>query len=271
MNRMKASIIIQAIDRLSAPAARMGRSMKSMHASMGRLKSQAAALAKFGSAGVGAAGFALKKLTDVAAQYEKYQIMLESLEGSTKSAQKAMSWVSDIASTSTRGLDEIMGGYVRLRTFGMDPTNGTMQSLLDMNARMGGSNETLSGMILAVGQAWTKQKLQGEEALQLIERGVPVWDLLAKRSGKTVQEIMNMSAQGRLGRAAIAALVEEMGKFSAGADAKQAKTWAGMVSMLSDQWQRFANLVMKNGVFDWMKEKLGRFLNMLNTAVRLSM
>ena len=39
--------------------------------------------------------------------------------------------------------------------------------------------ERLNGMTLALGQAWAKQKLQGEEILQLVERGVPVWSLLS--------------------------------------------------------------------------------------------
>jgi len=43
----------------------------------------------------------------------------------------------------------------------------------------------------------------------------------------------------------------------AGAMQKQSKTWSGMISNVSDQLTRFMNLVMRAGVFDWMKNKLG--------------
>ncbi len=47
--------------------------------------------------------------------------------------------------------------------------------------------ERLNGISLAVGKAWAKQKLQGEEIMMLLERGVPVWELLEKVTGKNVQ------------------------------------------------------------------------------------
>jgi len=257
MSTQHVKIIVSAIDRMTAP-------IKRMNASVDRLKRQTAGLAKITAVGGAAAGLLLRNLNGTAAKFEKYQVMLESIEGSAEKAKKSMDWVSDIANNSTRSIDEIMESYVKLKTFGMDPTNGMMKSLLDMNARMGGSNQTLEGMVLAVGQAWTKQKLQGEEALQLIERGVPVWDLLSARTGKSVQQLMKLSAQGKLGRDSIAMLVEEMGKLSEGADIKQARTWSGMVSMLSDQWQRFSLLIMGGGLFDWMKNKLSNLLGKLN-------
>ena len=59
--------------------------------------------------------------------------------------------------------------------------------------------------------------LVGEEALQLIERGVPVWDLLAKATGRNVQELQKMSEAGQLGRDVILQLIDAMGRQNAGA------------------------------------------------------
>ena len=64
--------------------------------------------------------------------------------------------------------------FVKLTAFGMKPTEAQMRSLSDIAANLGGGTETLSGVTLALGQAWTKTKLQGEEILQLAERGVLV-------------------------------------------------------------------------------------------------
>ncbi|MNC70662.1 hypothetical protein D3C75_1214970 [compost metagenome] len=68
--------------------------------------------------------------------------------------------------------------FVRLKAFGIDPMNGAMQGMVDQAFKLGGGFEEVQGISLALGQAWAKQKLQGEESLQLIERGVPVWQLL---------------------------------------------------------------------------------------------
>ena len=54
--------------------------------------------------------------------------------------------------------------------------DGSMQAIVDQASKLGGGMERLNGISLAVGQAWAKQKLQGEEILQLVEHGVPVWE-----------------------------------------------------------------------------------------------
>ncbi|RMG58793.1 MAG: hypothetical protein D6717_02330 [Gammaproteobacteria bacterium] len=281
MSDMNVSLLIKVVDQATAPIKRLGRQLEGLSRNsgldrisvqaantgraLGNVTRQAAAFAARATALTGAAGFAFKKLfIDTAAQFEKYQAMLRSLEGSNEAAARSMDWVSQFANTVPYELDDMMKAFVRLRTFGLDPTDGTLQALVDQTAKMGGSAADMQGIILAVGQAWTKSKLQGEEALQLIERGVPVWDLLARRMGITAAQVQELSRKGRLGREAIRALVEEMGRSSKGAAAEQAKTWSGMISMISDQWTRFANKVMANGVFDWLKGKLGAFLEMLN-------
>ncbi|EPG3660813.1 hypothetical protein OGQ47_006152, partial [Pseudomonas aeruginosa] len=50
----------------------------------------------------------------------------------------------------------------------------------------------------------------------------------------------------------------------AGAMDDQSKTWKGMVSNLSDQWARFTNMVMAAGLFDRMKDGLGRLLDTID-------
>ncbi|MDF5999596.1 tape measure protein [Pseudomonas aeruginosa] len=39
---------------------------------------------------------------------------------------------------------------------------------------------------------WAKQKLQTEEILQLVERGVPAWDMLAKVAGKNAVQLEDL-------------------------------------------------------------------------------
>jgi tape measure domain-containing protein len=116
--------------------------------------------------------------------------------------------------------------------------------------------ERLNGISLAVGQAWAKQKLQGEEILQLVERGVPVWEMLEKATGKNVQELQKLSSAGKLGRDTIALLIDEIGKSSAGAAAENMSLLSGYVSNLKDSWQNFLDEVAQSGALDYAKDQL---------------
>ncbi len=90
----------------------------------------------------------------------------------------------------------------------------------------------------------------------LLERGVPVWDLLEKVTGKNVQEIQKLSSAGKLGREAIRGLIQEIGKSSEGAAAKNMSLLSGYVSNLKDSWQQFQDEVAKSGALDYAKETL---------------
>lgn len=210
-----------------------------------------AATAAFGTAALAAGG-----LLETATAFESYNIQLETLEGSAAKGKAAMAWITKFAVDTPLELDQVVESYRNLKTFGLDPTNGTLQALTDTMAASGKGVEQLDGLTLALGQAWTKQKLQGEEALQLLERGVPVWDILSKKYGKTAAQLQDMASKGKLGREAIQAIIDEMGRRNAGASAKMARTWDGLVGKLSDSWLQFKLAIMNAGLFDWMKGKL---------------
>ena len=213
---------------------------------------------------VGVVALAANQLLKVATSFESYNIQLETLEGSSEKGRKAMAWISDFAARTPLELDQVVESYRNLKTFGLDPTDGTLQALVDTMAASGKGAEQLEGLTLALGQAWTKGKLQGEEALQLLERGVPVWDILSQKYGKTAAELQDLASKGKLGREAIRLLIEEIGRRNAGASDKMARTWTGMVSNLSDAWTRFALAIMDAGLFDWMKGKLQMVLDTVN-------
>lgn len=201
-----------------------------------------------------------------AAQFERFNVQLTNLEGSAGGAKRAMSWIEDFATRTPLELEDTVAAYAKLKAFGIDPTNGSLQAMVDTMAAAGGDVETMNGLVLAFGQAWTKGKLQGEEAMQMLERGVPVWDILAKAMGKTTAEVMDMSSKGKLGREQIQLLMDELGKRNAGASEEMSKTWDGITSNLTDHWKRFQRMVMDAGLFDFMKGRLQDLLNLLNAA-----
>ncbi|MGU5624143.1 tape measure protein [Aeromonas caviae] len=223
-------------------------------------------------AAVAAIGFE-RTFIKTAAEFERYQIMLNKLQGSPQGGAEALSWIKQLAQETPYAVDEITQSFVKLKAFGLDPMDGTMQAIADQAAMMGGTADTIDGIALALGQAWTKGKLQGEEALQLLERGVPVWDYLAKASkelghngglGYSTEQLQKMASQGDLTRKAIKDLVDQMGEASKGAAKAQMNSWNGMISNMGDHWKLFQADVMDSGAFEALKVELNGLLSKLD-------
>lgn len=285
---LNVELIVSTVDRATAGVRRINARIDSMLAPIGRVRSSLRSLdtasgfralrgsigsvgsqfARLGFAATGLAGGALLLLKntviDTGAQFERYQAILTSIEGSSDKAKASMAWVSQFATETPLQLDEVMQAFVSLRTFGLDPMDGTLQSLVDQNSKLGGSAADLQGIILQLGQAFTKNKLQMEDVIPLQQKGVPVVRLLADAMGKSTEAINEMISKGELGRDAVRLLIDEIGKSSVGASAEQMKTFGGLVSNMADQWTRFQKMVADAGIFDVIKSKLEGALGAIN-------
>jgi tape measure domain-containing protein len=56
-----------------------------------------------------------------------------------------------------------------------------MNALGNAVAGVGGSQETLNGVIVALGQMQTKGKLVQQEVNQIAERGIPIFEILRQK------------------------------------------------------------------------------------------
>ncbi|KZX00067.1 hypothetical protein JL49_13295 [Pseudoalteromonas luteoviolacea] len=189
-------------------------------------------------------------------KFERLGVQMTGLMGSISGGEQATEWIKEFTKSTPLQLSEVSEAFVKLKAFGIDPTDGAMQAIVDTAFKLGGSFEQVEGISLALGQAWSKQKLQGEEILQLIERGVPVWDMLQNVTGKNVQELQKLSSAGKLGRDVIADLMDEMGRDSAGSAAAQMQLLSGQVSNAKDNLDQFYNLIAQSGAMDWLKQQL---------------
>lgn len=249
------------IDRHRAKLRASARQMAGGAMGVGRAALLAGGMFTAYSGSMAAAGSAL---IGPAAQFERYAVQLKTLEGSSQKGRKAMEWIEGFATRTPLELNQVVEAYQQLKTYGMDPTNGSLMSLVDTMAASGKGAEHLSGLTLALGKSWTKQKLQGEEIMMLMERGVPVYDILGKKLGKTAEQIQKMGSAGKLGRKEIQILIDEMGRMNAGASDEMSKTWDGIISNILDSWTRFRRMVADAGVFDFMKNRLRGFLDHVN-------
>lgn len=217
-------------------------------------------------AGVGSASDIVRDLVATGSEFENLRVRLDNLLGSTDAAEAAFAMIKDLAATTPFEVSALTESFVRLTAFGMQPTEAQMRALSDVAANLGGGTEALTGVTTALGQAWTKGKLQGEEILQMAERGVPVWDALATATGRSVPELQRMSSAGELGRDVIRDLIDELGRMNTGSSERLMKRYAGTVSNAKDALAEFYDMVAQSGVLDYLT---GRLQDMLAEFDRL--
>lgn len=189
-------------------------------------------------------------------QFENLQNRLTSLMGSVEGGEKATTWIKSFAKDTPLQLADVTDAFALLKAYGIDPMNGSLKAIEDQSEKLGGGMERLEGISTALGQAWAKEKLQTEEILQLIERGVPAWDMLAKVTGKNTEQLQELATKGRLGRDVIQELIAEMGRSSGGAAAKAMSTLTGLVSNLADTTTDFLGRIANAGALDYVKGRL---------------
>ncbi|MEK8080703.1 tape measure protein [Pseudomonas sp. XK-1] len=190
-------------------------------------------------------------------QFELLDKRMASLMGSIAGGEAATAWIRDFAKNTPLEVADVTEAFALLKTYGLDPMDGVLQAVVDKNEQLGGGMERLTGIASALGQAYGKQKLQTEEILQLVARGVPVWGLLEKITGKNAAQLSKLATEGRLGRDVIKALISEMGKSATGAAAENMSTLTGLVSNMRDVWSDFLDRISNSGAMDYVKQKLG--------------
>ncbi|MDF1691776.1 MAG: tape measure protein [Zhongshania sp.] len=195
-------------------------------------------------------------IVEVGGDFEILQARLEALTGSAEAGEEAFAWIKDFTKNTPFQLNEVTDAFIRAKAFGLDPMNGTLQAVADQAAKTGGGIETLNGIVSALGQAYSKGKLQTEEMLQLIERGVPAWDLLAKATGRSAAELQKMATAGELGRKEIQLLIDALGESGAGAAEKQMGKLQGLVSNLKDTFVGFLNDINDKGLLEYIKDEI---------------
>ncbi|KPK37055.1 MAG: hypothetical protein AMJ69_12755, partial [Gammaproteobacteria bacterium SG8_47] len=197
-----------------------------------------------------------RAIIQTGAQFETMGIQLRAVTGSVEDANRAMDWITQFTADTPYQLEQVTGAFIKLRAMGLDPMDGTMQAVADMTSYLGGSMDVMNSIVLALGKSFTVGKMTMEEMRMLMERGVPVIDILADKLGVTNERILEMSQRGQLGRDAIGLLIEGMQELAGGASQRLMDSWAGLWSNLQDHITLALKELSEGGALDGAKEGL---------------
>lgn len=180
-------------------------------------------LRRIGSATLGLAG-----------QAEQVQTSFETMLGSASEAQKLIDELNSFSLKTPFTPQELQSSARTLLGFGRDAQQVTEDlEILGNAAASTGAN--IGSVALVYGQVAGIGKLQGQDALQFINQGIPIYNILADTIGKSVSEIKKMQEEGKITfdliQESFKKASEEGGKFYGGL-AKQSKTFFGLMSTL---------------------------------------
>ena len=179
------------------------------------------------------------------AELERQTKSLEVLTGSLGNARNIISELQQFGAVTPFTSSELIETAKRLKAFGFQT-----EEVVDVTKRLadvaGATGADLGGIATAFGQIQAKGRLQGEELLQLQERGVSLQDELQKMYGLTSDEFRKALEGGRISADAVNLALQNItstgGKYANGAIA-QSETLAGKFSTLADQIERVAQKI----------------------------
>lgn len=177
---------------------------------------------------------------------ESLRTQMESVTGSAEGGARAFDFVKKFAVETPFAIEGLSKSFITLKNLGITPTAEVMTALTNQASKLGASQETLEAIVLQLGQAYSKGKLQQEDMVILAERGVPIYELAAQALNKTGNEIAEMSKKGEMGRDAIDAIIKKMGELSEGSNARAMDTLNGKISQLSDAWVNFQDTLLND-------------------------
>ena len=179
------------------------------------------------------------------AELETQRKSLEVLTGSLSKTNTIIKEIQEFGAVTPFTSSELIEQTKRLKAFGFET-----EELVDTTKRLanvaGATGADLQGIALAFGQIRAKGKLQREEELQLLERGVDITTELKKITGLQGEEFESAMRKGKIGaelvNQALINLTSEGGAFFGGAT-KQATTLNGKLSTLVDSVQTLARTI----------------------------
>tara|TARA_A100001515_G_scaffold14972_1_gene11109 strand:- start:3804 stop:5774 length:1971 start_codon:yes stop_codon:yes gene_type:complete len=179
------------------------------------------------------------------AELERQTKSLEVLTGSLGNARNIISELQQFGAVTPFTSTELIETAKRLKAFGFQT-----EEVVDVTKRLadvaGATGADLGGIATAFGQIQAKGRLQGEELLQLQERGVSLQDELQKMYGLTSDEFRKALEGGRISADAVNLALQNItntgGKYANGAIA-QSDTLAGKFSTLVDGIERIAQKI----------------------------
>jgi tape measure domain-containing protein len=219
-------------------------SSKSLAGAIAQGTIMAGLFSKLSSAALAAAKSFIQSGIDYNAQIEKYTTGFTNMLGSAEAAQQAMAKIQEDAARTPFNVEALTQANQLLISAGENAGYSEKVILALGNAvnAAGGGNAELSRMAQNLQQIANVGKAASIDIKQFAYAGINIYQVLADYTGKSVQEVQNMTISYDLLSQALIAASEEGGRYY-GAMETQSQTMNGRMSTLQDNVKQLAGLL----------------------------
>lgn len=178
------------------------------------------------------------------AQIEKYTTGFTNMLGSAQAAQEAMQAIQEDAARTPFDVASLTQANQLLISAGENAaySRKVINALGDAVSATGGGNVELSRMAANLQQIANVGKAAAIDIKQFAYAGINIYQILADYTGKSVQEVQNMTISYDLLSQALIAASEESGRYYNAMDT-QSQTMNGRISTLKDNVSQLAGLM----------------------------
>lgn len=203
------------------------------------------------------------QMVRVTAEFERMNILLANMSEGANFAQKLeggkvqFQQIIDLARKAPFSITAIQDAWVKFKSAGLDPANGSLQSLLDAVAAFGGTDDILKRASIAIQQMAGKGVISMEELRQQLGEAVPTaMKNLADSFGISVSELAKRISKGGVqAQESLKALFIEFQRLYGGQAENLMQSFSGQLSLLTTDMKLFANEVVTNsGLFATLKD-----------------
>ena len=188
-------------------------------------------------------------LVQQSAQVERLTILMRGLSraqtdaGKTAEAANNMRMLFDEARRTGFAVDALADAFVKMKSGGIDPMDGSLRALTNAVASFGGTSDTFHRASIAIQQMAGKGVISMEELRQQLGEAVPTAMMdMSRAAGMSVKEFTDLVSKGMVQAGpALELMFREWDRIYAGAGERLAGTFTGQLGILKTEALQLAN------------------------------
>lgn len=214
-----------------------------------------------------------KSVLETSGELERLGVVLKGLStasddaGRSADAAIGKSFILNLEQNVPFKLQALTDTFVKFKTVGIDPMNGSMEALLNQVAKYGGGSEQLKSASLAIQQMAGKGVVSLQELRMQLSQAIPnAAQMMADAMGMSMNDLTKAISKGTVASGtAIKKMLAAFSLDSLGAANEQMQTWMGTLEKLNTKWDLFKADVGDAGFFKAAKDELNSIMELFGT------
>lgn len=217
-----------------------------------------------------------KPIVEAAAEMQRMRVMLRGLNKDKVNPEEAaaqdMQYIVNMAKNAPFAMQSLTDSFVKFRSAGLDPTDGSLKALVDSVARFGGDSELLKRAAVAVQQMSGKGVVSMEELRQQLGEAVPnAMKAMADAAGITMGELTKAVSSGTVeAKQALSLMFVGLRAENENAAKDMMQTYTGALAQLQTSFTLFADRVGQAGYLDSLTKGMKELAAVMNSAEGIS-